>query len=307
MDIPLHQLPGPARRTYRTAVFDSTRWDRFRPRPDDIVISTPPKCGTTWMQRITACLVFGSPELPAPLREVSPWLEFLHEDADLDTLLARLEAQRHRRFLKSHLPPDALPPLPESASYLVVFRDLRDAALSFHHHMGRAGVYPELPSDPRAFWRGFFSGERFGGQDQDVPLERFTQHMTSWWRLRHEPGVLLLHYQRLLDDLEGEMRRVAAHLGIRIPEEAWPGLVAACGFEEMRADSERVMPAVGPAPRGAWFFHRGVSGQWRETVTERETACYEEAVRSLPAGLRAWLENPDGPPPDTRPAARSTR
>ncbi|QLE70389.1 sulfotransferase domain-containing protein [Streptomyces rectiverticillatus] len=69
------------RRTYRTPVSDSTRWDRFRPRPDDIIITTPPKCGTTWMQRITACLVFGHTGLPGPLRSISPCLEHLRPHA----------------------------------------------------------------------------------------------------------------------------------------------------------------------------------------------------------------------------------
>ena len=45
-------LLQPARREYRTWIIDSRRWQRFRPRPTDIVIATHPKCGTTWMQRI---------------------------------------------------------------------------------------------------------------------------------------------------------------------------------------------------------------------------------------------------------------
>src|SRR5215217_3232741 len=52
----------PAQRVYRTWVVDSTRWDRYRPRPEDVVIATYPKCGTTWMQRIVDLLVFQTPE-----------------------------------------------------------------------------------------------------------------------------------------------------------------------------------------------------------------------------------------------------
>ncbi|MEH6372863.1 sulfotransferase domain-containing protein [Streptomyces sp. KLMMK] len=273
---------------------DSTRWDRFRPRPDDIVITTPPKCGTTWMQRITACLVFGHTGLPGPLRSVSPWLEHLRAEDDPDTVLARLEAQEHRRFVKSHLPSDGLPPLPGTVSYLVVFRDLRDVALSYHHHMRRTGVHGPLPSDPRAFWRALFSGEPMG-RGGAVHLERFTSHMLSWWELRHESGVFLLHYQNLLDDLEGQMRHVATCLGLDLPEEAWPELVAACRFEAMRADSTHLAPvareAQGGAESGAWFFHRGVSGQWQETITAEDVKLYEQAVRDFPPGLRHWLEH----------------
>jgi aryl sulfotransferase len=282
--------PGRRRRTYRTPIYDSTRWDRFRPRADDIIITTPPKSGTTWLQRITACLVFGSTRLPGPLSAVSPWLEFRHDDLDLDTLLAGLEAQRHRRFLKTHLPADGLPPLPGTVSYLAVFRDLRDVALSFHHHMLMTGVHGPLPSDPRAFWRAFFSGEPTG-RGGGITLERFTRHLTTWWERRDEPRVLLLHYQDLLDDLESQMRRVAAHLGVDVPAAAWPELVAACRFESMRAESATVLPALGSARRGPWFFHRGTSGQWRETVSAGDVEAYERAAaRHLPADLRTWLE-----------------
>ena len=36
----------------RSMVYDSARWTGFSLRPDDIVVSTPPKCGTTWTQMI---------------------------------------------------------------------------------------------------------------------------------------------------------------------------------------------------------------------------------------------------------------
>jgi aryl sulfotransferase len=46
-------------RTYRNQHLDSTRWDRFQPRADEVLISTSYKSGTTWMQRIVSLLVFG--------------------------------------------------------------------------------------------------------------------------------------------------------------------------------------------------------------------------------------------------------
>src|SRR5262247_4077826 len=62
-------------RTYQNHFLDSTRWDRFLPRRDDVLISTSYKSGTTWMQRIVSLLVFGSGPLPAPLSHLSPWVD----------------------------------------------------------------------------------------------------------------------------------------------------------------------------------------------------------------------------------------
>lgn len=65
---------------YRSVVADSARWEGFVFRHGDIVISTPPKCGTTWMQTLCAMLVFDAIEFNPPLAEISPWLDMLVAD-----------------------------------------------------------------------------------------------------------------------------------------------------------------------------------------------------------------------------------
>ena len=106
------------------------RWQGFAHRGDDIVISTRSKNGTTWLQMICALLVFQDPELPAPLAEVSPWLDW-----DVETAGAtqrRLAKQNHRRIIKTHTPLDGLP-LDGRVTYLVTGRHPLDAAVSMYH------------------------------------------------------------------------------------------------------------------------------------------------------------------------------
>jgi aryl sulfotransferase len=94
-------------RAYQNHHLDSTRWDGFRPRAGDVVIVTPYKSGTTWVQAIVAHLVFPDGNFPAQPWQLSPWLE--QRTRPLEDIIAGLEAQCHRRFIKCHLASDALP------------------------------------------------------------------------------------------------------------------------------------------------------------------------------------------------------
>ncbi len=118
-------------RAYRGAILDSTYWDHYKPRPDDIIISTSMKAGTTWMQRICAALVLRSPDLEKPIDEYSPWVDM--RSAFPQMTMPLLATQTHQRFIKSHIPLDALPYY-DQVKYIVVCRDGRDVLLSCYHH-----------------------------------------------------------------------------------------------------------------------------------------------------------------------------
>jgi len=115
---------------YRSGDEDSARWLDFKFRDDDIVISTRSKSGTTWMQMICALLVFQTPDIPRSLPELSPWLDWLI--LPKDELFADLEAQTHRRFIKTHTQLDGLPHN-SRASFIIVARHPLDAAASLYH------------------------------------------------------------------------------------------------------------------------------------------------------------------------------
>ena len=111
---------------------DSAHWDQFTPRNGDVIIATAPKVGTTWTQQIVNLLVFQNPE-PRHLGALSPWLDCRFQ-MPLPVALQVLEAQPHRRFVKSHLPMSALP-IWDEVKYIHVARDGRDACMSYLNHI----------------------------------------------------------------------------------------------------------------------------------------------------------------------------
>src|SRR5215475_10640173 len=91
------------------------------------------KCGTTWTQMICALLILQEPELPLPSDTLSPWIDMVTR-ARTD-VFADLEAQTHRRFIKTHTPLDGIPSDPV-VTYICVGRDPRDVGLSMDRHIG---------------------------------------------------------------------------------------------------------------------------------------------------------------------------
>jgi aryl sulfotransferase len=305
--MPADRLPQRVRE-YHNHHLDSTRWDSFRPRPDDIIISTTYKAGTTWMQRIVSLLVLGAGPLPRPLAEMSPWIDL--RVVPLDLVLETVESQEHRRFVKTHLPFDALPYYAD-ARYIFVARDTRDVFMSlfnhYHSHTDAAyemfgsddpegGPLPRCPDDPREFWRSWITQGAFPWEDDGWPYWSHHYHASSYWEHRNLPNLLIVHYNDLTADLGGEMRRVAHYLDIDVPERDWPALIEAARFDAMKREAIAEDDAgTSMAPHiwkegAASFFYKGTNGRWRDVLTDDDLELYEIAVERLDPELRAWLE-----------------
>jgi hypothetical protein len=251
------------------------------------------------MQMICALLVFGTPDLPAALPVLSPWLD--HAIEPVEDVVRRLEAQRHRRFVKTHTPLDGVP-LDPRATYVVVARHPLDLAVSLYHQgdnidRERLAALTGSPLLPRAArpdlhpWLLQWVDADVSPQDQMDSLPGVMHHLGDAWARRGAGNVLLVHYDGLLADLEGEMRRLAGRLGLAVPEERWPAIVDAATFTRMRARADEVTPnALGVLKDNRAFFRSGRSGTGREVLTASELARYEARVAALaPADLVAWL------------------
>lgn len=296
---------------YLSLIADNARWDGFSFREGDIIISTPPKCGTTWTQMICAMLIFQTPDLPQPLDLISPWLDQVLRPRN--SVVADLDAQQHRRFIKTHTPLDGLPFDPR-VTYIAVARDPRDVALSWDNHWANMDFdrvlalrqsavglddLPELmPKEPPA--RPASERERFWfWVDDPTPptrtpctLAATLHHLSTFFAVRNEPNVVLLHYGDLKEGLEAQMRQLAARLAIAVPEERWPALVEAATFAAMKRRARETGPNQTESVwrDGEQFFHRARHGEWRALLDEADLRRYEARVHALAdPDLSAWV------------------
>jgi aryl sulfotransferase len=300
-------LLRPATREYRTPIQDSHHWDNYRPRSGDIIVATYPKCGTTWTQRIVDMLIHQS-TAPRAIMEAYPWLDATFF-GPIEAMLARLEAQTHRRSIKSHLPFDSLP-LYDGVKYVHVARDGRDACFSMHNHQlgftgfakesraeaakasGQSAAPPSTPDDPREYYLQWIADAETGGSAfRQLPFFEFEM---TYWSERTRPNVLLVHYNDLKADLEGEIRRISAFLEIDTPDSLLSEMSNAARFETMRADGEALLPGINERfDHGHLrFLNKGTNGRWRDVLSEEDLARYAALVEQrLPPALANWIEH----------------
>lgn len=277
--------------------FDSTIWNDVNFRSDDIVISTYAKSGTTWVQQILAQLLFNGKE-GMEVAEMSPWVDLRIPPKEVK--LPILEAQTHRRFMKTHLPVDALV-ISEKAKYIYIGRDGRDVLWSFYNHHcaankawyeainetpGRVGPPIEPPtSSVTQYYRDWLEKDGY-------PIWPFWENVRSWWQIRHLPNVFLLHFENLKKDMAGEIRRVAEFIDTPIDESKWESILEHCSFDYMKKNASKSVPLGGAFWDGGAqsFIHKGTNGRWRETLSKDDVSNYEgRAEKELHIECAHWL------------------
>jgi aryl sulfotransferase len=272
-------------------VADSRRWNGFVFRDGDVVVATYGKSGTTLTQHILAQILFGpDPALYGAAEHVSPWVDFRHSPRNREIA----DALTGRRILKTHLARQHLPISPK-ARYVVVCRDLRDVAWSYHHHLN--GLRPDfgaaktddgqprrdVADDERAYYHAFLDG---AGQNQP-----FGPFMQGWWDVRGLPNVLLMHYSDMIGDMPREIRRLAAFIDAPVDDAKVSAILPLCTLDHMRgiaADDPLMTRAFKEGAKT--FFNKGTNGRWRDVLTQAEIDKADAfASRELTPDCAAWL------------------
>lgn len=310
-DTPIVKLPQKSR-DFDHVLFDSRKWNLVMPyRHDDVIIASYPKSGTTWMQQIVRSLIRDDKNLT--LDQASPWVD--HRTSTDEAIIRKVVETplTTRRFLKSHLPLDAIPTSSGDIvpAFVYIARDGRDVVWSFYNHHksytpGHIAAMqkgwtkepmPDFVADNLTESQYF---ERWLQRD-GYPLWPFFQLVRSYWEVRNHPKVLLVNYSNLIRDRAREIQRIqtflARHGRVCVGGEGGEGdvlerAVKKSSFDAMKANGNQLAPLGGAflQQRGDSFFNKGTNGRWRNSLPEELSRSYEEMARKeLGAECAHWL------------------
>jgi aryl sulfotransferase len=148
-----------------------------------------------------------------------------------------------------------------------------------------------VPENAAEFFSGWVADS--GGAQGDEGTS-FFHVANSYWAARNEKNMLLIHYNDLKADREGEMRRIAEFLDIDIPATLWPELVTTASFDAMQAQGEALLPNLQRTFDGgaARFLHKGTNGRWKDVVSSADLARYDALVEVLfTPDLAYWVSH----------------
>lgn len=273
-------------KTIKDYLRDSTIWDCITARPDDIIIASCYKSGTTLTQQIVNLLVNGQDNFEH-LHDLSPWVE--HTGEPLDDKIKLIENLPNRRLLKSHLPFNALPYYSE-CKYIFLVRDGRDVAMSLFNHVH--GLTPEAYlTSPVNFFKPSENFVEFWEEwlESGKPYWDFFEFISSWWQARYIPNVLLVHYADLIHNKPRMVENIAKFLEVEVDSDSLETILHKSSLEYMRENSEKFEHRDFEKHR---FIYKGTNGRWQNLLTQQQLERYDDIIyQKLGVSCANWVKN----------------
>lgn len=272
------ELPQKTRELQR-GLTDTTRWQHFNHRPDDVFICTLSKNGTTWMQSLVCMVLFESGDLDFVPQEYSPWYDA--QFRPVEEVEEALTKMTDRRVIKTHSPLDCIPYFKE-CTYITVWRDPRDAFMSMRDHFNNMQMdvgQSAMEQDPDLAFKHFVESEQDEFEDTLAGQVAFFQ---TYWRYRDLPNMHFFHYANLKADLESGVRQIASILNKPLSDEKVGEIAAAAQFDSMKAKADKfVAGGTDFWKEPGEFLKAGRHGQWKGLYSEETLRVFDRRFGEL--------------------------
>ncbi|KAM5253514.1 sulfotransferase 1C4-like [Hipposideros larvatus] len=248
-------------------------WDKvwnFQAKPDDLLIASYPKAGTTWTQEIVDLIqnngdIENSRRAPIQLRQ--PFLEWFRR---VTSGIDQANAMSSPRTLKTHLPVQLLPPSfwEKNCKIIYVARNAKDNMVSYYYFQKMNKALPE-PGSWDEYFETFMSGKVMWGSWFD--------HVKGWWKKKDSHPILYLFYEEMMKDPKRVIRKVMEFLGKNLKEEVLDKIVYNTSFDVMKknpmtnyTNDPEMNHNLSP------FMRKGVIGDWKNQFTEAQNKRFNE-------------------------------
>lgn len=251
----------------------------FKPRPTDVLITTAPKAGTTWMQQILYQLRCGGDANFRNIFEVVPWLEYPQPGRTVDAMLGEYEAMAAPRIFKTHCTYEQTPGM-GTVRVVLTSRDPRDCCVSYYHHMSAlaATLRDDLGIAPGADFDALF--ERW------LTFGAWYRNVRSWWPHRQDSKVLWLRYEDIKRDLEAGIETILRFLGWSLRPDQKATVLELCSFAWMKQHGDKFAPEPSHLHTSAGnhvsLVRKGAVGDYRSLLTaQHEQRILDKARQEL--------------------------
>ncbi|KAM5253515.1 sulfotransferase 1C4 [Hipposideros larvatus] len=247
-------------------------WD-FQAKPDDLLISTYPKAGTTWTQEIVDLIqnegdVDKSHRAPTHIR--FPFIEMIIPF--IGSGLEQANAMPSPRTLKTHLPIHLLPPsfLEKNCKIIYVARNPKDNMVSYYHFQRMNKSLP-APGTWEEYFESFLAGKVCWGSWYD--------HVKGWWDAKDQHRILYLFYEDLKMNPKHEIQKLAEFIGKSLDDKVLDKIIHHTSFDIMKQNpmanyssipTEIMNHSISP------FMRKGEVGDWKNHFTVAENERFDE-------------------------------
>ncbi len=250
----------------------------FQPLESDVLITTAPKAGTTWMQQILYQMRSGGDPDFDNIGAVVPWLECPREGKTWQQVLDDYEALPQPRLFKTHCTAEQTPGI-GTARIILTVRDPRDCCVSFYYHIVNM-------TDAARETLGHSCPQSFTAHvDKWLKDGAWFRNVKGWWPYRNHEKVLLLRYQDLKRDLAGGIERINDFLGWSLTPAQKAAATTFSSFDWMKAHDEKFSRQIStkqPTFKPGQFIRQGRVGGYKALLTPKlERKILDRVVAAL--------------------------